>query len=279
MPTRNAAAILAGIIVLTGCSGSGSSRSSSTSTGGAATTSVATAPAPTTTVADTPANYETAVTNRLSTEFGDADLAKAVVAKLGSPWLDKLHATVPIGEVAGTPVLAYRPATIPDDDVDAVVVFEFGNRQAADGTVTGGPTNDELAAVTERFVAAHPVPIYAQTTIAKVLEKHGVHDVASIDNDVDADGKTVYLSTAGVAEKVASLAHARGLDVHRFGVVAFRDHAVRCILTLKQAGITAAVPAEVKLPSVYDTASSQPWTRDRESYLVTDLAARLTFAS
>lgn len=279
MSTRSAAMILAGVIVLTGCGGSGNSDSKPTSTNGPATTPVTTEPASTATLTDTPANYETAVTNRLGTEFDDPDLARVVVGKLGSSWLDKLHEVVPIGKVADTPYLSYSPETVPAGDVDALIVFEFGNRQADDGTVTGGPTNEALAAVTEAFVAEHPVPIFAQTTIAEVLVAHGVDNVTSIDNDVDADGKTVYLSTAGVAEKVAGIAAERGIDLDRFGVIAFSDHAVRCILTVEQAGITAAVPEGVRLPADYDPDSGQPWTRDRESYLVTDLSSRLALVS
>ena len=60
------------------------------------------------------------------------------------------------------------------------------------------------------------------------------------------------------------------------GVVGFIDHAKRCVLTTRSAGFeNAFVPREAALPTVYDRQSAQAWTRDRETYLVHDMAAQM----
>ncbi len=124
-------------------------------------------------------------------------------------------------------------------------------------------------------MAKHHVPVFAQTEIAGLLQADGVPDVTSIDPVVGADGKVVYLSTAGVAEQIMSKAQAEGVSLGRVGVLAFADHAVRSVLTVEGAGLHAAVPKGVRLPKTYDVESTQPWTRDRAAYLATDLAGRL----
>jgi len=138
-----------------------------------------------------------------------------------------------------------------------------------------GPTNEALAAATKRFVAKHHVPVFAQSEIAEVLQADGVANVISIDPVVGADGKVVYLSTAGVADQIVSKAQAAAIDLGTVGVLGFADHVVRSVLTADAAGLDAAVPKGVRLPRTYDVQSSQPWTRDRATYLATDLTGRL----
>jgi hypothetical protein len=135
--------------------------------------------------------------------------------------------------------------------------------------------NDALAVTTKRFVKKHPVPVFAQQAIALQLQAEGVKHVTSIDPQVEPDGKVVYLSTAGVADQIVQKAQAAGVDLGTVGVIGFSDHVVRCVLTAKAAGMTAGVPNGVKLPHAYDPESGQAWTRDRKSYLTTDLIGRL----
>jgi len=172
-------------------------------------------------------------------------------------------------------VLSYAPDRIPRDAVDTVIAFSFGNRVAADGAITAGPTNEALAATIERFVGEHPAPVFAQHEIAHLLQRHGVERVTSIDPVVGPDGTLVYLSTAGVAEAIVQHAAAAGIVLGAVGVIGFADHAVRCVLTARAAGLDAGVPVGVVLPSAYDPESGQPWTRDRRSYLGADLLGRV----
>jgi len=223
-----------------------------------------------------PADYRTALTHRLAKEYGDASLAATVVGGLSADLLSKLEAKVPLTQVATSSFLSYRAPRVPAGEVHSVVVFAFGNRLGADGTLEPGPTNVALAQATEKFVKGHPVPVYAQTEIAQLLAADGVKRVTSIDPVTGPDGKVAYLSTAGVAAQVVSKAKAAGEQLGTVGIIGFADHAVRCVLTARAAGLTGAVPKGVVLPSRYDPQSSQSWTRNRAAYLPTDLIGRIT---
>jgi hypothetical protein len=50
----------------------------------------------------------------------------------------------------------------------------------------------------------------------------------------------------------------------------------RCITISRDAGIDAYAPEGYRMPSNYDEQSGQPWTRDRHTYLLTDMIARIT---
>jgi hypothetical protein len=242
----------------------------------AVTWSASGAVAATTTTAAAPVDYESALAARLAKEYGDAALARSVVEGLNADARAQLEARVPIARVATSPLLSYRPPRRPARTVDSLVAFSFGYRLAPDGAITPGPTNEKLAAVTEKFVEKHPVPVFAQWEIAQRLRADGVKHVTSIDPHVGSDGKVVYLSTAGVAAEVVDRARAAGVALGQVGVIAFGDHAVRSVLTAKAAGMKAAVPRGVELPTKYDVESGQPWTRDRASWLAVDLLGRLT---
>jgi hypothetical protein len=230
------------------------------------------------TTTTSPADYRTALTQRLAKEYDDVALAKQVVTGLSDDTVSSLEAKVPLAEVATSPFLASKPPRIADGKVDSLVVFAFGNRIGDDGDLQAGPTNEALGKAVFRFAIKHPdVPIYAQTEIATLLQAAGVQDVTSIDAVTAPDGTVTYLSTAGVAEQAMSKAQAAGEELGTVGVVAFADHAVRSVLTARKAGMTgAAVPKSMKLPTVYDPDSNQSWTRTRAAYLPTDLIGRLT---
>lgn len=137
-----------------------------------------------------------------------------------------------------------------------------------------GPVNEALAGAAASFVARHPVPIVAQWEVARVLRDLGVANVVSVEPDQASDGTVVYLSTAGVIEKGLRLAAEASIEVGVAGVVGHADHAGRCVRTAVAAGLDAAVPAGVHLPSAYDSESGQPWTRTRGDYIPADLMAR-----
>ncbi len=229
-----------------------------------------------TTTTTAPPDYRTALTKRFAKEYGDAALAQQVVTGLSDATITSLEAKVPAADVATSPFLSYKPPRVAADKVDSLVVFAFGNRLGADGELQPGPMNEALAKAVEKFVAEHPVPVYAQTEIAQQLQAAGVQHVTSIDPVTNADGTVTYLSTAGVADQVMSKAGAAGKQLGTVGVIGFSDHAVRCVLTARKAGMTsAAVPKGVTLPTVYDPESNQSWTRARSAYLPTDLIGRL----
>jgi hypothetical protein len=223
-----------------------------------------------------PADYPSALTARLAQEWKDEPLAADVVAGLDPGVLAALEAKVPLGDVDRSPLLSYRPRRRPAKAFDSVIVYAFGYRDAPDATRDPGPVNEALAKATRRLLAKHDgLPVFAQTEIAELLRAADVPDVTSIDPVVGPDGQIVYLSTAGVAAQAAQKAADAGIDLGTVAVIAFADHAGRSVLTTHAAGPAAAVPKGVALPTRYDAASAQPWTRDRRSYLATDLLGRV----
>lgn len=255
--------------------GGGSDDEASATSSATATTEEAT----TTTSTTAPATFADGLVARWTDELGDAALAQQLVDGLGADGVAQFEALVGLDAVLTDPLVAMTPPTVPDDEVDSLVVYAFGNRVAADGTLSPGPTNEALAQVVEDFVVDHPVPVFAQWEVADLLAESGAGDITSIDPDTGADGEVVYLSTAGVAEKAVALADQQGVDLGQVGVIGFQDHAVRCVLVSEAAGMAgAAVPEGVDLPSAYDPQSGQEWTRDQQTYLLTDLQGRLLSA-
>ena len=278
--TLTVAVSLALALVLTACGsdgGDGAGEAAGTGAAETTTTEEATTTISTTTTSTTaPATFADGLVARWTDELGDAALAQELVDGLGPDGVAQFEALVGLDAVFTDPLVAMTPPTVPDDEVDSLVVYAFGNRVAADGTLSPGPTNEALAQVVEGFVAEHPVPVFAQWEVADLLAERDVPDLTSIDPDTGPDGEVVYLSTAGVAEKAVTLADQQGVDLGQVGVIAFADHAVRCVLTSEAAGMTgAAVPEGVALPTDYDAESGQEWTRDRATYLLTDLQGRL----
>lgn len=267
------------VLGATACgSGGGDEESSATSAATTTTEEATTTSTPPSTTA--PATFADGLVARWTDELGDAALAQSLVDGLGPDGVAQFEALVGLEDVFTDPLVAMVPPTVPDDEVDSLVVYAFGNRVAADGTLSPGPSNEALARVVEDFVAEHPVPVFAQWEVADLLAESEVPDVTSIDPDTGPDGEVVYLSTAGVAEKAVTLAEQQGVDLGQVGVIGFADHAVRCVLVSRDAGMTgAAVPEGVDLPTEYDPQSGQEWTRDRETYLLTDLQGRLLAAS
>ena len=198
---------------------------------------------------------------RLTSEL-DAPTAKELVRKIGSALLD------------------WSPPSVAPTEIGSLVVFAFGNRVESDGTVLPGPVNSQLADVTQTLAIRLEVPVFAQWEVADLLIGRGVERVFSIRPDVAPDGSTVYLNTERVAQKAVEMAAAEEVTLGQVGVVAFRDHAVRCVAHARGVGMeSAAIPEGVVLPCTYDPQSGQPWTRYRVAYVLADIKARLSTIS
>ena len=266
---------------LVGCGGGddGSEASEATTATTALTTQTDPPPSTTATTSQpiptvTPADYPSALTNRLATEWDDETLANEVVVGLAPESLATLEERVPADDLATDPLLTYRPDPLPADEIDSLIVFTFGYR-GEDTDRDPGPVNEAMADTVEAFVADHPVPVFAQTTVANLLTEREVPNVTSLDQGTDSDGNLVYLSTEGAAQLAVSKSEEAGEPLGTVGVVGFADHVGRCLLTTESVGLTAGVPEGLDLPDDYDPESSQPWTRSRAAYLPTDLQARI----
>lgn len=286
---RSIASLLAGLltVVAVACGGSGESGSAGaerSTTTVDDTASTETAPTETSELA---MDVRSRLTRRLGEELRDPDAAERAVAAMDDGAIAAAE-RIADGDIAGSPWLAYRPSTVPAGEVDSLWVFSYGYR-LADGSGGGvaagapvppmdalepGPTNEALARSAAAFVKEHPVPVVAQWEVARVLEDLGVRDVIPVEPDVAADGTVTYLSTVGVAQKGLTALRSRGGEPGHAGVLCFRDHAVRCELTMRSIGLTADVPAGIELPDDYDPESGQEWTRSVESWIPIDLAGR-----
>ncbi|MFC9432239.1 hypothetical protein [Nocardia sp. NPDC057030] len=212
------------------------------------------------------------------TKFGyRVAVSLAAVALAGAlPWCG-IAAAEPI---PSAPADVWTVPTEPADALTFVVAYSFGYRVAPGADPQRaehepGPVNEQLAAAVVAARGDRDVPVYAQSEIATVLRsRYGMRDVISIDGEVNPDGTPIYLSTEGVAAKVAALrGNAIATDVA--GVVAFRDHLWRATRTTSAAGFVAVAPAGVPMPDRYDPQSAQPWTTGPERYLPVDYAARV----
>ncbi|KVC55519.1 hypothetical protein WS58_29980 [Burkholderia pseudomultivorans] len=223
-----------------------------------------------------------------STPVSDAALSAQMSAKLNAQLGDAatvdavMPAMIDVGFSWDLPTIAAAQA-------GAIVAYSFGNRpNAASGNTSStggnqaalpdpGPVNEALADAVHAIYRLKPVKVYAQWEIARFLvSKYGMGTdvLTSIEPQIASDGTIVYLSTAGVAAAAVSRAGGAAA-MGKVAVVGHRDHAKRCIQTSRQAGMQAAAAAEVPLPTLYDPQSGQPWTRNRNLYLVHDMYAQI----
>ena len=186
-----------------------------------------------------PVDYRSAMVSRLTGEWGDSALAEEVVERVGVGALESWEERVPMEDVATTPLLSYHPDTTPAAQINTLVVFTFGYRGDLESETEPGPVNEQMAAEVMDFLAEYPVPVYAQTNVASLLQDAGVPQVTSIDRVVGPDGEITYLSTLGAAEAILAISSESGNALGIVGVVCFADHEGRCVLTAEAAGMAA----------------------------------------
>jgi hypothetical protein len=172
-------------------------------------------------------------------------------------------------------ILSWKVPTIAPAQVDSIIAYAFGNRILSNGNRVPGPMNDALADLVVQLHKETNAPVYVQWEITEAIGDRIAPDkVISINPILDAQANIVYLSTAGVASAIVKqVGSAQKLG--KVAVIAFNDHLFRCIQTSRDAGIDAYAPAGYTMPSNYDSQSGQPWTRNRFTYLVTDIKARI----
>ncbi len=169
--------------------------------------------------------------------------------------------------------LRWSVSAPPDEPVDALVAFAFGNRIDKVGNRTPGPVNEQLADIVENLYKQHKCTVIAQWEIAHfLLHKIPEKKLVSIHPQFDpVSDRVIYLSTRGVLDKARDHL-AKTACIY---IVAHRDHLVRCLQTASEMGLQA-FSESLKMPVEYDPFSSQAWTRNREAYLVSDMISRLS---
>jgi hypothetical protein len=199
-----------------------------------------------------------------------ARLATHLTGQLGDA-----AAAIALARCLAEDALSWRAPEVAAERIATILAFTFGNRIWPNGNREPGPVNAALAGVAVHLHAATGAPVYAQWEVAEAVGDRMPSDrLVAIYPARDARAEPLYLSTSGVVE--ALLRRVRdpaALGV--VGIVAFADHAARCVGTARRLGLaTAAMPAGYAMPAEYDPLSGQPWCRSRLAYLLHDLAIR-----
>jgi hypothetical protein len=176
--------------------------------------------------------------------------------------------------IIGAEALSWRAPEVAPNHVTTILAFTFGNRMHLNGNRQPGPVNEALADVAVRLHRESGARIYGQWEVAEAIGDGVPRDkLVAIYPQRDERAEPLYLSTSGVVREVLRLA-GDAVALGRVGVVAFADHAWRCVATCRRFGIAAAVPASYVMPRQYDALSGQPWCRSRLAYLLHDIAIR-----
>ncbi|GAA2357213.1 hypothetical protein GCM10010376_94640 [Streptomyces violaceusniger] len=219
-------------------------------------------------------------TDRTQSAAADGRLKRDMVAALENELQDRNTARAVAAWIFDIG-FDWTPAAAPISEFDFLIAYAFGNRPPANGgdpakvLAEPGPMNELLADVVARIRTKRTMTVYAQWEIAHFLKtKYNMSQVIAIDPVIAEDGTITYLSTDGVAAQVAEQRKSNPGGLGTAGVVGWRDHIKRCVLTTEGRGMTALAPEGFTMPDTYDPESGQPWTRRRDLYLVHDMNAQ-----
>jgi hypothetical protein len=188
--------------------------------------------------------------------------------------LGDLPTAAAIARLVGEEVLSWRTPEIDAREIKTILTFTFGNRMQPNGNRTPGPVNEALADVAVRLHRTTSAPVYAQWEVAEATGSRISPDrLFTIYPRRDERSEPRYLSTSGVVEEIVRRV-GNPAALGTVGIVAFADHAWRCVATARRFGLAAGIPAGYAMPIIYDALSGQPWCRNRLAYLFHDIAVR-----
>jgi hypothetical protein len=169
----------------------------------------------------------------------------------------------------------WKPKTISPKESNTIVAYAFGNRILPNGNRLPGPMNEELADITVKLYQESGAHVFAQWEIAEAIGAR-IHkeDLTIIYPELDDKANVIYLSTKGVAQSIANTN-----NLGKVVIIAFQDHAKRCLETSQKVGMDAYMPENYQMPNQYDAQSGQPWTRDRVSFLEYEIRIHLKAAA
>ena len=162
------------------------------------------------------------------------------------------------------------------NDSQIIIGFAFGFTSGPNGNREPGKINTLLADAVLQYYEGNPRPVYLQWEIAECLrEKIDERHLHVIYPTIGQAGEIEYLNTQDVLEEIAS--GLEGQNLPHTGpalIVAHRDHLPRCVQLARRMGFQA-VAVQSQMPTAYDPLSAQYWTRDRKTYIISDLISRL----
>ncbi|MBN3729979.1 Tat pathway signal protein [Burkholderia sp. Tr-20390] len=200
----------------------------------------------------------------------DAELQRQMLGKLTNELNDRAAATDETGYLF-EPFFSWLPPTVQTTAINTIAAFSFGSRAAA----VPGPVNEAIADAVFLLHQKVAVRIFAQQEVASVLaSKYGLTaGVTSIATPALAAGSPIPTpdSVAAAIVKQAGSAAALG----NVGVVTHADQASLAVRVSNAAGMQAAVPAGLALPSLYDASAQMPALRRRDLYLLSNVGVQL----
>lgn len=203
--------------------------------------------------------------------------ASILIEQIAAHLAGELGARAPTGAIArmlGEDILSWRPPEVPPGQITTILAFTFGNRMQPNGNREPGPVNEALADIVVRLHRETGAPVYAQWEVADAVGGRLPQDkLVAIYPERDERAEPRYLSTAGVVEEIVRRTGGPAA-LGAVAIVAFSDHAWRCVATARRRGLAAALPAGYPMPAEYDPRSGQPWCRTRLAYLFHDIAIR-----
>ena len=201
------------------------------------------------------------------------DLIELIATHLAGELGDRSSAEA-MARMLGEDALSWRPPEVPPRRIATIVAFTFGNRMQPNGNREPGPVNEALADIAVRLHREGGARVYAQWEVAQAVGDRVAHDkLVAIYPDRDERAEPRYLRTAGVVDEIVQRT-GDPAALGTVGIVAFSDHAWRCVATARRYGLAAAMPAGFAMPVEYDSLSGQPWCRSRLAYLFHDIAIR-----
>jgi hypothetical protein len=205
----------------------------------------------------------------------DAELRRQMLGKLTNELNDRATATDETGYLFDT-LFSWAPPTVAAAGINAIAAFGFGGRAAAAGAAPlPGPVNEAIAdavLVLRQMVA---VPVYAQQEVASVLASKygltaGVTTIATLAMSAGSPIPTPDGVAAAIVRQAGSAA-----ALGNVGIVTHADQASIAVRVAIAAGMRAAVPAGLALPSLYDTSAQLPAMRRRDLYLLSNAGIQL----
>ncbi|KVH65573.1 hypothetical protein [Burkholderia cepacia] len=206
----------------------------------------------------------------------DAELQRQMLGKLTNELNDRAAAADEAGYLFET-FFSWTPPTVQATAINTIAAFAFGSRAApsSGAAPVPGPVNEAIADavfVLRQKVAAR---IFAQQEVASVLaSKYGLTaGVTSIATPAPAAGSPIPTPNGVVTAIVRQAGSASALG--NVGVVTHSDQASIAVRVSNAAGMLAAVPAGLTLPSLYDASAQMPALRRRDLYLLSNVGVQL----
>ncbi|OXI18335.1 Tat pathway signal protein [Burkholderia sp. AU15512] len=200
----------------------------------------------------------------------DAELQRQMLGKLTNELNDRAAATDETGYLF-EPFFSWLPPTVQNTAINTIVALSFGSRAAA----VPGPVNEAIADAVFLLRQTVAVRIFAQQEVASVLaSKYGLTaGVTSIATPALAAGSPIPTPDGVAAAIVKRAGSAAALG--NVGVVTHTDQASLAVRVSNAAGMQAAVPAGLALPSLYDASAQMPALRRRDLYLLSNVGVQL----